>query len=564
MRAHLIFRSAEFEWRAALQAASEREAAHMGRRYYPGQGARYPSHLPWNADELTADLDLNTLFGVMSQGDDCVFEVARRVVLQGVNGDLETIRYRQENLQDCISHQSVVRELYGVAVRASEKLKPSYLGNLASHPDWVLRYSIETMEDSFSFLKELRAIGDLHAKDFLSDGWTRFFKMAELDLDDAYLASIERHVNQLKFREGVHLSAELAVANKGSHYLLHLPPRRSWSFKALYESLFSSRRSRLSFSVDPRDESGARALNELRNRGTSLAATAIGQAADHVRDFFNMLRVELAFYVGCINLHNRLVLKGEPVCIPVPVPDGQRLSFQDLYDVGLTLSVDRPVVGNEAEADGKNLIMITGANNGGKSTLLRAMGLAQLMMQSGMFVPAKSFTSSVCNGLFSHFKREEDESMKSGKFDEELGRMSDIVDHLRSGSMLLLNESFSSTNEREGSEIARQVIAALLRGGMRVICVTHLYQLAQGFYGTNRHNALFLRASREADGNRTFKLVEGEPLAVSFGEDLYYRVFDEEAGTLHSWTDSAPRLPDVPMKPRAERDAAPTAEEGRS
>ena len=80
------------------------------------------------------------------------------------------------------------------------------------------------------------------------------------------------------------------------------------------------------------------------------------------------------------------------------------------------------------KAEDKDLVIITGANQGGKSTFLRSIGLAQLMMQCGMFVAAESFGSNICTCLFTHYKREEDPTMRSGKLDEELGRMSSIVD----------------------------------------------------------------------------------------------------------------------------------------
>ena len=102
--------------------------------------------------------------------------------------------------------------------------------------------------------------------------------------------------------------------------------------------------------------------------------------------------------------------------------------------------------------------MITGANQGGKSTFLRSVGVAQLMTQCGMFVGAQSLRVNVCDGVFTHYKREEDETMESGKLDEELARMSEIADHIGAGSVLLCNESFAATNEREGSQIARQVV----------------------------------------------------------------------------------------------------------
>jgi DNA mismatch repair ATPase MutS len=115
--------------------------------------------------------------------------------------------------------------------------------------------------------------------------------------------------------------------------------------------------------------------------------------------------------------------------------------------------------------------------------------------------------------------------MKSGKLDEELSRMSDIIDNIMSNSLVLFNESFAATNEREGSEIARQIVSALLEKRIEVFFVTHLYEFAHGFYDKGMENAIFLRAERQADGARTFKLIEGEPLQTSYGEDLYISIF---------------------------------------
>ena len=181
--------------------------------------------------------------------------------------------------------------------------------------------------------------------------------------------------------------------------------------------------------------------------------------------------------------------------------------------------------GNTVNADDKLLVMITDANRGGKSTFLRSIGLAQLMMQCGMFVPAESFRANVCHGIFTHYKRGGNATMRSGKLDEELSRMSSIVDNVTPNSIVLLNESFASTNEREGSEIARQIVRALVEAGLKVFYVTHMFDLAHGFYLAKTDTALFLRAERLADGGRTSRLEEGEPLPTSYGEDLYRRIF---------------------------------------
>jgi DNA mismatch repair ATPase MutS len=115
--------------------------------------------------------------------------------------------------------------------------------------------------------------------------------------------------------------------------------------------------------------------------------------------------------------------------------------------------------------------------------------------------------------------------MRSGKLDDELQRMSEIAETIRPYGILLCNESFASTNEAEGSEIARQVVRALLEADVRVAYVTHMYELAHGFHAEELERALFLRAERLPDGKRTFRMVPGEPEPTSYGIDSYRRIF---------------------------------------
>ena len=103
--------------------------------------------------------------------------------------------------------------------------------------------------------------------------------------------------------------------------------------------------------------------------------------------------------------------------------------------------------------------------------------------------------------------------------------MSAIADWIAPGSLVLCNESFASTNEREGSEIARQIIRALTEAGIRVVFVTHLYDLARGCFAADDGTSLFLRAERQPGGHRTFRLRPGGPLPTSHGQDLYRQVF---------------------------------------
>jgi len=489
---------------------------------YRDQDFDLKRQLPSNEQALTQDLELNTLFDAMALGDHFLFKVARTSVLSSLI-DEDTILYRQHVLKDCLRNPSTIREVYQIPVELIAKKRESWLGFFRNHPSSDLYEARKLLEICVGLLGRLKNIADKHADNFLSEGFTAFFAMIKKELDDEYLFRMQNYLKALEFRDGVFMSAELGKGNEGYNYILRKPEgkRRNW-----VERILTQRTPSYTFRLAPRDQAGAQSLQELRNRGINLVANALAQSADHIDNFFTMLRSELAFYIGCLNLSEQLAQIGDPISFPVPAPLGDRRhSFQGLYDVCLALTKRQKVVGNTVQANNKDLVIATGANQGGKSTFLRSIGLSQLMMQCGMFVPAESFRANLCDGLFTHYKREEDTTMKSGKLDEELSRMSDIVDNIRSDSLALFNESFTATNDREGSEIARQITCALLEKRIKVFFVTHLYEFAHVFHDKEMQNAFFLRAQRKSDGRRTFKLVEGEPLQTSYGEDVYNEIF---------------------------------------
>jgi DNA mismatch repair ATPase MutS len=520
MKAFLMYRDRDFDPQHLLVRRDTELRYSRGRN--KDQALDLRQLLPWNEEALRQDLGLDILFNVMSSDDMFLLEVAKVAVLSGL-ADLDAIRYRQQILSDCLKNASIIRGMYKLTIDAIESERKNYLGSLNRYPSAILHRSVELLQAFVGILKNLRNLSEQHGARFESEGLSRLFTMLRRELSDDYFVEIWMHLARLKFRHGTLISAQLGRGNKGKNYVLRRPreDKRSWLKRLLAEKPPS-----YSFQLHPRDEGGARALSALNDKGVNLVANALAQSTDHILSFFQMLRTELAFYVGCLNLHVQLRQLGEPVCFPVPGPPGERiLSFSGLYDAALALSKGQKIVGNDVHADHRDLVIITGANTGGKSTFLRSVGLAQLMMQAGMFVPSETFLSEVCDGLYTHYKREEDTKMESGKWDEELSRMSEIVSKIKSNSVMLFNESFASTNEREGSEIASQIVRALLDRGVKVLFVTHLYHFAHAFFAERSDRATFLRAERLADGTRPFKLVEGEPLQTSYGEDLYRVIF---------------------------------------
>ncbi len=481
---------------------------------------------PWNAQALVADLDLRAIVAAMAQGDSFLASVAESALLESLT-DLETILYRQAVLKDCIEREAVVRELYELAVETlNAERKSFWFGTLARHPGSVLYRADELLHMLLGKLRQLRTIADASLPSFESEGFTTLFAMLRKELSGDYLAAVAEHLQTLKFERGVLASWRLGQGNKGVECVLHRDAKRQagWLARAFGVVRGGAR----FYQLSPRDESGARALRELRDMAINAVANAGAQSADHILAFFALLRVELAFYLGCVNLRKRLLQLGMPIAFPEPLHQmDRRHDAAGLYDASLALNAKASVVANDLHGGSRATFIITGANRGGKSTFLRAVGLAQVMMQCGMFVSAEHLCANACGGIFTHYKREEDPTMRSGKLDEELSRMDEIVEHVVPNALILFNESFAATNEREGSAIAGQIVTALAEARTKIFFVTHLYEFASAMRSASPAVA-FLRAERLHDGERSFKIVEGAPLETSYGRDLYGSIFGGE------------------------------------
>ncbi|SDJ16521.1 MutS domain V [Pseudomonas delhiensis] len=482
---------------------------------------------PLHAEDLVQDLALDTLFDAMAGDDKYLRQVARCALLTAFDSTPEVVRYRQAVLRDCLANQAVVRDLYRLALDVLGLEQNIYLSFMTKYPSSIMHRSLKLLHLQIDLLRRLRRMADEQAGRFASEGFGKLFALIREEISDQYFAELQDHFEQLKLRKGFLVSARLGPLNRGVAYCLRRYPRPQGSW---LKRLLSKKPESYVYEIAERDETGATALSELQDRGANEVANALAQAAEHITGFFAMLRTELAFYIGCLNLREHLSeLRGD-ICFADVSPAGQyRQAFEGLYDICLALNMRRAVVGNDLAGDDRQLFVITGANQGGKSTFLRSIGIAQLMLQCGLFVPARQLRANLCDGLYTHYKREEDASMKRGKLDEELARMSDIVDHLSPRSILLCNESFAATNEREGSEIARQVVRALAEAGVKTFFVTHLHDFAHSLYEAPPAGSLFLRAERRDDGGRTFRITEGAPLATAFGTDLYAQVFTEPA-----------------------------------
>jgi hypothetical protein len=435
---------------------------------------------------LNQDLALAPLLRAMGDGNPTIERIAERVLLDPLT-DAGAIAHRQAVLRTCLAHPDVVRALFDLTTRTLERRRRVYWG-LVRRADAIVHHGIELIRVYHQAFREMRALADAHADAIGPDGLGAFLERVRTTVDDALLDEMARHVQGLRFRAGVRVSARLGAGNAGADYRLEPPSAHRAPLRASLDAWWSvfARRDPvvLTYRVPHHFDAGVRALADLRARGLERTARAVAEACDDLLWLFRQLHGELAFYVGCVNLAEALDALGAPRCEPGAHPAAARVRrARGLYDPSLALTLGAVPVGNDVDADGKDLIVVTGANQGGKTTFLRSLGTAQLMLQCGMFAPARSFDASVTTGLFTHFTRREDAAMRRGKLDEELARLSATLDQVGPGATLLCNESFASTNEREGSELALGVVRALTESNVQVVFVTHLSGFARACVG---------------------------------------------------------------------------------
>ena len=255
----------------------------------------------------------------------------------------------------------------------------------------------------------------------------------------------------------------------------------------------------------------------------------VGEYVIENTDFLLKLLPEIEFITRASELVDRLGSKaGCAVSIPevAPMAD-KRFSAEELYNPRVALAIDDEIVTNDLELDeNAGIYVLTGPNRGGKSVITVAMGASQAMCQLGLPVPAKKAVISPVDGIFTHFPEGADDTIDKGRLGEECQRLREIFDRVTENSMILLDESLSSTGAYEASYIASEILTGFAVVRTRGIFSTHLHELAAGVGEINERSAReggvkvdTLVAGIE-EGKRSFKIYRAKPDGKSYARDI--------------------------------------------
>lgn len=481
----------------------------------------YPSF-----QDIYKDLNLNIILKTMAQDDVFVMDHIRSVMMVPIREPAVTA-YRYAVIRDFYGNHDLIDVMYSICrrgMRLAGRYKKEQEQNRnrsasgAGHVISVLNFTA----DSITLLKELAAAVEERKQDLESEGLKRFCeRFSSYPLDEFQ----EFQRNAMFYTTGGEGIFSIRISGGLKLDSSRLCKCRSYNAAALKNT--SLKLLKLYYKIVKRDT----ILVENEELERDLHAF-VDIHMHHLMKFYEPLTMdlssfwfefsrEMSFYKGVNTLQNRMAELSLPLCYGENCVGSQQKEIVDLYELSLALYVQVRPVPNSLNDNDSVLTIITGANQGGKSTFLRSFGIAQVLLQCGMPVPASKFCSHLYSKIHTHFTRKEDAMLSRGRLEEELKRMSSIISQLSRGSLLLLNESFASTTEKEGSQIAYNVVMPLYRKNIKIMMVTHLHEFASRVYEEHLDNTEFLVAERRENGDRTFRMLPGRPHYSSYGTDLY-------------------------------------------
>lgn len=204
-------------------------------------------------------------------------------------------------------------------------------------------------------------------------------------------------------------------------------------------------------------------------------------------------------------------------------------------DSASDISLEELIVGNDVEfGDEGRIFILTGPNQGGKTTYTRSIGLAQMLFQAGLFVPAKEAAISPVDRILTHFNEDEKPDVRKGRLGEESQRLAAVFDRATAYSLVLLNESFSSTSPGEGMYLAEDIIRGIMLIGCRTVFATHFHELAakidmlneEAHVGDARLISMVAGVERDDSSpysdsaKRTYKVVPSPSQGLSYARDI--------------------------------------------
>ena len=499
---------------------------------------RNRANLPRIAEEVCDELGLNEIFSLKSSSLTDYFTT-----------DESVIAYRQSTVRDLLAIPELLDTLSGIHPILDDirELRRLDNDNVTSADSYL--YSITEIELYVSCLDTLSR-GFRSVRDRITSPAFRALSdfVSELTESDYYrelnekLSSLSDRVHEVKsITIGVNLDRELRPESAGvisvnsEHFKSGkiLDKILRMSFKNDAYTCIASLSPFGKGQSDNKQEALIGAFNgAIEDVFRSSVRGWRNIVADYVMentDFLLKLLPEIEFVSRAAELLTRLSHHpGCSVCYPTLAPMSEkRFEAVGLYNPRVALAIDDEIVTNDLSFDDEaRIYVLTGPNRGGKSVITVALGAAQAMCQLGLPVPAESAVISPVSGIFTHFPEGADDTIDKGRLGEECARLKEIFDEADGDTMILLDESLSSTGAYEASYIASEILSAFAVMRCRGIFSTHLHELAASVPDINGRSVarggikLDTLVAGIEEGQRSFKIYRAKPDGKSYARDI--------------------------------------------
>jgi ABC-type molybdenum transport system ATPase subunit/photorepair protein PhrA len=217
---------------------------------------------------------------------------------------------------------------------------------------------------------------------------------------------------------------------------------------------------------------------------------------------------EVRFYLSYLDYIAPLREAGLPISYPQMSSADKNEQARDTFDLALAIQLNRraaTVVANDITLRAaERILVVTGPNNGGKTTLARTFGQLHYLARLGCPVPGRDVRLFACDQIFTHFEREETIGTLEGKLHSELRRLASDLAAATPNSVIILNEMFNSTTAHDALFLSQQILQRVTALDALCVCVTFLDELAS----LNTKTVSMVSTVRADDpAERTYKLV---------------------------------------------------------
>jgi DNA mismatch repair ATPase MutS len=213
---------------------------------------------------------------------------------------------------------------------------------------------------------------------------------------------------------------------------------------------------------------------------------------------------EIQFYMSYTEFSKRLKNRGYKLSYPEFTND-KTLDINNMYDLALALKTDS-VVGNDLNLNEKeNIFILSGPNQGGKTTFARSFGQTLYLALLGCPVPCDFSKVYLFDGIYTHFSNDENLNIDNGKLKEELLRLEKIIEDITPNSILILNELFATTTTYDAYKMGKDLIKYFTKLECLSLYVTHISELSK-----IDENIVNLVAQVDDTKNRTYKILRKE------------------------------------------------------